>query len=154
MADGRKASSGRYSTALLKGDLFGGVTAAVVALPLALAFGVASGLGPVAGTVLALLAFPAVPVIGPIPHTLPVLQTPDLEFGHIPDMPRAAFTPALLGSIDSLLTSLIADSVTRSQHHREMLETFLERGAPVFVSGAGEAVARPPSPRRAGCRRP
>lgn len=33
----------------VKGDIFGGVTAAVVALPLALAFGVASGAGPVAG---------------------------------------------------------------------------------------------------------
>jgi len=33
----------------LKGDLFGGVTAAVIALPMALAFGVASGAGPAAG---------------------------------------------------------------------------------------------------------
>jgi sulfate permease, SulP family len=33
----------------LKGDLFGGLTAAIVSLPLALAFGVASGAGPVAG---------------------------------------------------------------------------------------------------------
>ncbi|MEB3309565.1 MAG: SulP family inorganic anion transporter [Snowella sp.] len=33
----------------LRGDLFGGVTAAVVSLPLALAFGVASGVGPIGG---------------------------------------------------------------------------------------------------------
>ena len=33
----------------LLGDVYGGLTAAVVALPLALAFGVASGVGPVAG---------------------------------------------------------------------------------------------------------
>ena len=33
----------------VRGDLFGGVTAAIVALPLAIAFGVASGAGPVAG---------------------------------------------------------------------------------------------------------
>ena len=33
----------------LRGDLFGGVTAGVVALPLALAFGEASGAGPIAG---------------------------------------------------------------------------------------------------------
>ena len=32
-----------------KGDLFGGLTAGIVALPLALAFGVSSGLGPTAG---------------------------------------------------------------------------------------------------------
>ena len=33
----------------VKGDLFGGITAAVVALPLALAFGVSSGAGAIAG---------------------------------------------------------------------------------------------------------
>jgi sulfate permease, SulP family len=33
----------------LRGDIFGGVTAAVVSLPLALAFGVASGIGPIGG---------------------------------------------------------------------------------------------------------
>lgn len=33
----------------LKGDIFGGLTAGIVALPLALAFGVSSGLGPMAG---------------------------------------------------------------------------------------------------------
>lgn len=33
----------------LRGDLFGGVTAAIISLPLALAFGVASGAGPIAG---------------------------------------------------------------------------------------------------------
>ena len=32
-----------------KGDFFGGITAGIVALPLALAFGVSSGLGPTAG---------------------------------------------------------------------------------------------------------
>ncbi|MFZ9270994.1 MAG: SulP family inorganic anion transporter, partial [Prochlorococcaceae cyanobacterium] len=37
------------STNNIKGDLFGGVTAAVIALPMALAFGVASGAGPEAG---------------------------------------------------------------------------------------------------------
>ncbi|MGB3755380.1 MAG: SulP family inorganic anion transporter [Rivularia sp. (in: cyanobacteria)] len=33
----------------LRGDIFGGVTAAIIALPMALAFGVASGAGPAAG---------------------------------------------------------------------------------------------------------
>lgn len=33
----------------LRGDIFGGVTAAIVSLPLALAFGVASGVGPIGG---------------------------------------------------------------------------------------------------------
>jgi len=33
----------------LRGDIFGGLTAAIVSLPLALAFGVASGAGAIAG---------------------------------------------------------------------------------------------------------
>lgn len=33
----------------IRGDFFGGLTAGIVALPLALAFGVSSGLGPGAG---------------------------------------------------------------------------------------------------------
>ncbi len=37
------------NTSNLRGDIFGGVTAAIVSLPLALAFGVASGAGPEAG---------------------------------------------------------------------------------------------------------
>ena len=38
-----------YNFTTLRGDLFGGITSAVVALPVALAFGVASGLGAAAG---------------------------------------------------------------------------------------------------------
>jgi sulfate permease, SulP family len=38
-----------FSSKTLSGDLFGGITAAVVALPLALAFGVQSGMGAIAG---------------------------------------------------------------------------------------------------------
>ncbi|CAM4279303.1 SulP family inorganic anion transporter [Pseudoalteromonas maricaloris] len=39
----------RFKNASLKGDLFGGVTTAIISLPLALAFGVASGAGAEAG---------------------------------------------------------------------------------------------------------
>ena len=38
-----------FDTSNIRGDLYGGVTAGVVALPLALAFGEASGAGPIAG---------------------------------------------------------------------------------------------------------
>ena len=38
-----------YSVSHFRGDLFGGLTAGIVALPLALAFGVASGYGAAAG---------------------------------------------------------------------------------------------------------
>ena len=42
-------SAGYFDFSHIKGDLFGGLTAGVVALPLALAFGEASGAGPIAG---------------------------------------------------------------------------------------------------------
>ena len=44
-----KLNGSDYTLDTLRGDLFGGVTSAVVALPVALAFGVASGLGAAAG---------------------------------------------------------------------------------------------------------
>ncbi|MEM1108606.1 MAG: SulP family inorganic anion transporter [Planctomycetota bacterium] len=47
--DGGNSRGGRFAGFNLKGDLFGGVTTAVISLPLALAFGVASGAGPQAG---------------------------------------------------------------------------------------------------------
>lgn len=40
---------GKFESMNIKGDLFGGVTTAIVSLPMALAFGVASGAGPQAG---------------------------------------------------------------------------------------------------------
>jgi SulP family sulfate permease len=39
----------KYDISNLRGDLFGGITAGIVALPLALAFGVQSGMGAIAG---------------------------------------------------------------------------------------------------------
>ena len=39
----------RFADINLKGDMFGGVTTAIISLPLALAFGVASGAGAEAG---------------------------------------------------------------------------------------------------------
>lgn len=44
----------------LRGDVYGGLTAAVVALPLAMAMGVASGVGPIAGMYGAITRFDSV----------------------------------------------------------------------------------------------
>ncbi|MEM9884117.1 MAG: SulP family inorganic anion transporter, partial [Planctomycetota bacterium] len=49
--DPRGLFGGRFGGFSWRGDLFGGVTTAVISLPLALAFGVASGAGPQAGLV-------------------------------------------------------------------------------------------------------
>jgi SulP family sulfate permease len=68
------------------------------------------------GTLVAIFLFPAAPRLGEIPTGLPSLVIPVLDFGEIPRMLQAGFILAILGSIDSLLTSLIADQITRSRH--------------------------------------
>ena len=49
MFDQIRMEGPHYDLKSLRGDLFGGFTAAIVALPVALAFGIASGMGPAAG---------------------------------------------------------------------------------------------------------
>ena len=73
----------------------------------------------VAGTLLSVLWFTEVPVIGNIPSGLPdiLLVPPAGDF-----LLRAiepALILALLGSVDSLLTSLIADSLTGTRHRAD-----------------------------------
>ncbi len=57
-----------------------------------------------------------VPLIGDIPTGLPHLHLPAFDAGLLPEMLASAFTLAGLGAIDSLLTSLVADNITRTQH--------------------------------------
>jgi SulP family sulfate permease len=54
--------------------------------------------------------------IGSITSELPKLRIPTFSFKELAEMLRSAVTLGLLGAIDSLLTSLVADSITRSQH--------------------------------------
>ncbi len=73
----------------------------------------------VAGTTLSVLWLSDVPVIGLIPSGLPeiVLVPPTADF-----LLRAiepALILALLGSVDSLLTSLVADSLTGTRHRAD-----------------------------------
>jgi SulP family sulfate permease len=70
----------------------------------------------VAATLAAVFFFHDAPRIGEIPQGLPPLTAPVIALDQVPAILTAALTLALLGSIDSLLTSLIADSITRSQH--------------------------------------
>lgn len=55
-------------------------------------------------------------ILGDIPTGLPNLQMPTYELALLPEMIQSALTLAALGSIDSLLTSLVADNVTRTYH--------------------------------------
>ena len=64
-----------------------------------------------------------VPVIGEIPSGLPRLLLPAFDPRALPAMVVPAFELALLGAIDSLLTSLVADNLTRARHdsNRELV---------------------------------
>lgn len=69
----------------------------------------------VIGTLIALKL--QVPVLGDIPSGLPSLIIPSFSPDTLLLVVEAAFILALLGSIDSLLTSLVADNMTRSLHN-------------------------------------
>lgn len=58
----------------------------------------------------------SVNVIGFIPSGFPSFIYPDIELSLLKEMIFAALMLAALGSIDSLLTSLVADNMTRTQH--------------------------------------
>lgn len=64
-----------------------------------------------------------VSVLGSIPFGFPVPQMPVLEPSLLVSMVKSALILAALGSIDSLLTSLVADNVTRTYHesNRELI---------------------------------
>ncbi len=57
-----------------------------------------------------------VPLVGAVPSGLPTLQVPEIEFAQLNFMLVSAAVLAALGSIDSLLTSLVADNMSRSFH--------------------------------------
>ncbi|BCO18199.1 anti-sigma factor antagonist [Alteromonas sp. KC3] len=57
-----------------------------------------------------------VPVLGDIPTGLPSLHLPVFDQSKALLILEAAFILAVLGAIDSLLTSLVADNMTRTRH--------------------------------------
>ncbi len=71
----------------------------------------------IAGTLLGVLWLRGTPIIGEVPTGLPNLRLPDLSGRALVRAVQPAITIALLGSIDSLLTSLVADSMTRTRHN-------------------------------------
>ena len=72
----------------------------------------------VAGTLTYILVFKdsGSPILGEIPTGFPHPQLPTVMMEYLPDMIKSALILAALGSIDSLLTSLVADNVTRTYH--------------------------------------
>jgi SulP family sulfate permease len=75
------------------------------------------------GTALSVTLLPGAPVIGEVPTGFPALHLPMISFGTLAAIVQPAFVLALLGTIDSLLTSLVADSITRTHHNsnRELI---------------------------------
>ena len=71
----------------------------------------------VAGTLLSVLWLSDIPVIGEVPSGLPDFHMPDLSPAGMLEDIQPALTIALLGAIDTLLTALIADSITRERHN-------------------------------------
>ena len=73
----------------------------------------------IVGTLLGVLALRDVPVIGPVPTGLPQLQLALPSAGFLVSAIQPALILALLGSVDSLLTSLVADSLTGTRHNAD-----------------------------------
>ena len=69
-------------------------------------------------TLISVFVFPdsGIPVIGKIPTGLPKPQLPQFDFDQLRIMVEYGLMLATLGSIDSLLTSLVADNITRTTH--------------------------------------
>ena len=85
------------------------------------------------GTAAAVFFFTKAPIIGEVPTGLPEFFIPEITPGFLASALQPAFILALLGSIDSLLTSLVADSITRTRHNpnRELMG----QGLGNFVAG-------------------
>lgn len=78
-----------------------------------------------------------VPRIGQIPSGLPAVRLPSLDFATLQLVFGSALVLAALGSIDSLLTSLVADNLSRTRHNsnRELIGQGLGNMAAGFIGG-------------------
>ncbi len=93
----------------------------------------------IVGTLLSVLwlKLPDDLLIGSVPTGLPSLQELDLSIDVLVRALQPALTIALLGSIDSLLTSLVADSMTRTRHNpnRELMGQGIGNAIAGFIGG-------------------
>ena len=96
----------------------------------------------IAGTLVAFFAL-NVPVLGSIPTGLPELHLPVFGGDQMMLVVEAAIILAVLGSLDSLLTSLVADNMTRTRHHsnKELIGQGIGNAAAGFIGGIAGAGA-------------
>lgn len=89
----------------------------------------------VTATLLSVLVFGQadLPRIGDIPTGFPGLKFPTFTLRELDEMLRYGLMLAVLGAIDSLLTSLVADSISRTQHDSD--RELIGQGIGNLVSG-------------------
>ncbi len=95
------------------------------------------------GTLVGVLWLSEAPTIGEVPTGLPDLMVPEISFGDLGSALPAAVTIALLGSINSLLTARVADSLTRQDHDpsRELMGAGVANVVVAFIGGVPGAGA-------------
>ncbi|MEN9203717.1 MAG: SulP family inorganic anion transporter [Thermostichus sp. DG_1_6_bins_120] len=71
--------------------------------------------------------------IGPIPTGLPQLQWPQLPFSSLANLVLDGVVLGMLGCIDTLLTAVIADNLTRTRHNSD--QELIGQGIANIVSG-------------------
>ncbi len=89
----------------------------------------------IAGTAVSLIFFGDVDIrrIGEIPTGFPAMQVPTFEFNELSVMIVDAMVLGMLGCIDALLTSVVADSLTRTEHNSN--KELIGQGLGNVVSG-------------------
>ena len=87
------------------------------------------------GTIVAVYILPDsdLPLIGEIPRGLPNLQLPTFNIAKLRSIMGYGLMLAVLGSIDSLLTSLVADNITRTSHDSD--RELIGQGIGNLISG-------------------
>lgn len=93
--------------------------------------------GLILATVIASLFQLDVPRIGAIPQSLPMPQVPDFDLAILKDLMAPAIALAALGSIESLLSAVVADGMTGKKHNpnRELIGQGLANVAVPFFGG-------------------
>lgn len=76
-------------------------------------------------------------VIGEIPTSLPSIILPSIDFENMKVIATLALTLAVLGTIDTLLTSIVADSITGTKHkpNKELIGQGIGNSLCAFIGG-------------------
>jgi SulP family sulfate permease len=88
-------------------------------------------------TIVAVVFELLVPNIGPIPREVPTPKIPQLGLAEFRIIAQAAIALALLGSLDSLLTSVVVDRLTNTRHNsnRELVGQGIGNMASGLIGG-------------------